>query len=151
MLEQVWRCTDFYLVCTHTHTYKNGIIFLIWLFELHLLNSFFQITVKISEFTLILHNYTAKDYLKYFLILNLLMSIIFQNLWANGNMHQHVLGINALYKFKQYKVLSCALISNLHFPPLCWKETFRFLVLNGLDMENIYANTYCHILNSENC
>lgn len=30
-----------------------------------------------------------------------------------------------------------ALISDLHCPPLYWMGTFRFLALNGLDMETI--------------
>ena len=39
---------------------------------------------------------------------------------------------------------------DLHFPPLYWMETLRFLALSGLDLENIYENAYFHILNSEN-
>ena len=41
-----------------------------------------------------------------------------ENLSANGSMHPNIIGTNSLYRFKQYKVLSCALISDLHFPPL---------------------------------
>lgn len=73
-----------------------------------------------------------------------------ENLSANGSMHPNIIGTNSLYRFKQYKVLSCALISDLHFPPLYWMETLRFLALSGLDLENIYENAYFHILNSEN-
>ena len=65
-------------------------------------------------------------------------------------MYPNIIGTNSLYRFKQYKVLSCALISDLYFPPLYWMETFRFLALSGLDMKNIYENAYFHILNSEN-
>ena len=39
-------------------------------------------------------------------------------------MYPNIIGTNSLYRFKQYKVLSCALVSDLYFPPLIeWKPS----------------------------
>lgn len=38
-----------------------------------------------------------------------------ENLSTNGSMYPNIIGTNSLYRFKQYKVLSCALISDYSF------------------------------------
>lgn len=74
---------------------------------------YFPNIVKISEFTLDYVTIVQKTILNVFLISIKAMFYFasiknIEKLSTNGSMYPNIIGTNSLYRFKQYKVLSCA-------------------------------------------